>query len=42
LITVVEKSSAVLSRPKVRRILTAISAGGILVLALGLALSHPR
>ncbi|MEI7541527.1 MAG: LysE family translocator [Actinomycetes bacterium] len=42
LIAVVEKSSAVLSRPKVRRILTAISAGGILVLALGLALSHPR
>ena len=42
LIAVVEKSSAVLSRPKIRRILTAISAGGILILAIGLALSHPR
>ena len=42
LIAAVDKSSAVLARPKVRRILTGVSAGGILVLALGLALSHPR
>jgi threonine/homoserine/homoserine lactone efflux protein len=42
LIAVVDKSSVFLARPRVRRVLTAISAGGILILALGLALSHPR
>ena len=42
LIAAVDKSSLFLARPRVRRILTAISAGGILFLALGLALSHPR
>ncbi len=42
LVAVVDKSSAFLSKPKVRRILTAVSAIGILFLALGLALSHPR
>jgi len=42
LIAAVDKSSAFLARPRVRRILTAVSAGGILFLALGLALSHPR
>lgn len=42
LVAVVDKSSAFLSKPKVRRVLTAVSAIGILFLALGLALSHPR
>lgn len=42
LIALVDKSSVFLARPRVRRILTAVSAGGILILALGLALSHPR
>lgn len=42
LIAAVDKSSVFLARPRVRRILTAVSAGGILFLALGLALSHPR
>jgi threonine/homoserine/homoserine lactone efflux protein len=42
LVAVVDKSSAFLSKPKIRRVLTAISAVGILALATGLALSHPR
>lgn len=42
LILAVHKSSAVLQRPVVRKALTAISAGGILVLAIGLALTSPR
>ena len=42
LVAVVDKSSAFLSKPKIRRVLTAVSAVGILALATGLALSHPR
>ena len=42
LILAVDKSAHYLSRPKVRRILTGISAGGIILLAIGLLLSHPR
>lgn len=39
LIAMVDRSSSFLSKPKVRRVLTAISALGILVLAIGLAFS---
>ncbi|MEN9324968.1 MAG: hypothetical protein RL414_722 [Actinomycetota bacterium] len=42
LIAAVDRASVFLSRPVVRRWLTAISALGIMFLALGLALSHPR
>ncbi len=42
LVAVVDKSSPFLSKPKIRRVLTAVSAVGILALATGLALSHPR
>jgi len=42
LILAVDKSSVFLARPKVRRTLTGISAAGIVLLAIGLLLSHPR
>ena len=42
LIMAVDKSSAFLSKPAVRRTLTAISAIGIIVLATGLAITSPR
>jgi len=42
LILAVDKSSVFLSRPSVRRTLTAISAVGIIVLAVGLAITSPR
>lgn len=42
LIMAVHKSSTFLSRPLVRRTLTAISAIGIIALALGLAVTNPR
>lgn len=42
LILAVDKSAIFLARPKVRRTLTGISAGGIVLLAIGLLLSHPR
>ena len=42
LISAVDKASVFLARPVVRRSLTAISAGGILVLAVGLAFTSPR
>ncbi len=42
LISAVDKASVFLARPTVRRSLTAISAGGILVLAIGLAFTSPR
>lgn len=42
LIMVVHKSSLFLERPAVRRTLTAISATGIIILAIGLAVTHPR
>lgn len=40
LIAAVDRASVLLEKPKVRRLLTGISAAGILVLAIGLALSH--
>ena len=42
LILAVDKSALFLARPKVRRVLTGISAIGIMLLAVGLLLSHPR
>lgn len=42
MILAVHKSSVVLAKPKVRRVLTAISALGIMFLAIGLALTSPR
>ena len=42
LITVVDKASIYLARPTVRRTLTAISAIGIIVLAIGLFFTSPR
>jgi len=42
LILAVDKSSLFLAKPAVRRTLTGISAAGIVLLALGLLLSHPR
>jgi len=42
LIMMVDKSAIFLARPKVRRVLTGISAAGIILLAIGLLLSHPR
>ncbi len=42
LIIAVHKSSLFLERPAVRRALTAISAIGIIALAIGLAVTHPR
>ena len=42
LILAVDKSAIFLARPKVRRTLTGISAAGIILLAVGLLLSHPR
>ena len=42
LILAVDKSSVFLARPTVRRTLTAVSAIGIIVLALGLAFTSPR
>ncbi len=42
LIAVVDRASVYLARPTVRRALTAISALGIMVLAIGLALTSPR
>lgn len=42
MILAVDKSSVVLAKPKVRRVLTAISALGIMFLAIGLALTSPR
>ena len=42
LISAVDKASVFLARPAVRRSLTAISAAGILVLAVGLAFTSPR
>jgi threonine/homoserine/homoserine lactone efflux protein len=42
LILAVDKAAVFLARPKVRRILTGISAAGIILLAVGLLLSHPR
>ena len=42
LILAVDKSAVFLARPKVRRTLTGISATGIVLLAIGLLLSHPR
>lgn len=42
LITVVDKASIYLARPAVRRTLTAISAIGIIVLAVGLFFTSPR
>jgi hypothetical protein len=42
LIFAVHKSSVFLSKPVVRRTLTAISAIGIVVLAIGLAVTSPR
>ena len=42
LILAVDKSSVFLSHPSVRRTLTAISAVGIIVLAVGLAITSPR
>ena len=42
LILAVDKSAVFLARPKVRRMLTGISAAGIILLAVGLLLSHPR
>ena len=42
LILAVDKSAIFLARPKVRRTLTGVSAAGIILLAVGLLLSHPR
>jgi len=42
LISAVDKASVFLARPRVRRALTGVSAVGILFLAVGLLLSHPR
>ncbi len=42
LIKAVDKASVFLARPRVRRSLTALSAAGILVLALGLLFTSPR
>ena len=42
LILAVDKSAVILQRPKVRKTLTAISAAGIIVLAVGLLLTSPR
>lgn len=42
LILAVDKSAIFLARPKVRRVLTGISALGIMLLAVGLLFSHPR
>ena len=42
LVAVVNKASVFLARPSVRRSLTAMSAIGILLLAIGLAFSHSR
>ena len=42
LISAVDKASVFLARPRVRRVLTGISAVGILFLAVGLLLSNPR
>lgn len=42
LISAVDRASVALAKPKVRRALTALSAGGILFLALTLLLTSPR
>ena len=42
LILAVDKSSVILQRPHVRKSLTAISAAGIIVLAIGLLFTSPR
>lgn len=42
LILAVHKSAIVLQRPKIRKTLTAISAGGIILLAVGLLFTSPR
>lgn len=42
LISVVDRASVFLARPKIRRALTGISAAGILVLAVGLLFTSPR
>ena len=42
LILAVDRAAVFLARPKVRRVLTGISAAGIVLLAIGLLLSHPR
>ena len=42
LILAVDRAAIFLARPKVRRILTGISAAGIVLLAVGLLFSHPR
>lgn len=42
LILAVDKAAVFLARPRVRRALTGISAAGIILLAVGLLLSHPR
>jgi len=42
LILAVDKSSVILQRPRVRKSLTAISAAGIIVLAIGLLFTSPR
>lgn len=42
LISIVDKSSTFLARPKVRRALTALSAVGIIALAIGLATTAPK
>jgi len=42
LIMAVDRASVYLARPKIRRFLTGMSAGGIILLAFGLLLSQPR
>jgi threonine/homoserine/homoserine lactone efflux protein len=42
LILAVHKSSAILQRPSVRKVLTGISAAGIILLAIGLLFTSPR
>jgi threonine/homoserine/homoserine lactone efflux protein len=42
LISVVDKSSHFLAKPRVRRVLTALSAIGIIALAVGLAVTSPK
>ncbi len=42
LITVVDRASRLLVKPRIRKILTAISAVGIIILAIGLLVSNPR
>ena len=42
LILAVDKSAVFLAKPRVRRILTGISSAGMVLLAIGLLLTHPR